>query len=90
MAVVFIGALNVGSISTPWTGEIRPSKRGLVEEIDLRPEVANLHVEKGDLLGWFNMGSTVILLLPKANWRADLKPGDTVRMGESLSQHSHG
>lgn len=89
MAVVFVGALNVGSISTPWTGEIRPRKRGLVEEIDLRAGSASPQVKKGELLGWFNMGSTVVLLLPKADWRADLAPGVNVRMGESLSQSSH-
>ena len=26
--VIFVGALNVGSISTPWTGEIKPKGRG--------------------------------------------------------------
>ncbi len=33
--LVFVGALNVGSISTPWSGEIRPRKTGTVDAIDL-------------------------------------------------------
>ena len=43
-------------------------------------------VRKGDLMGWFNMGSTVILLLPAGagSWKAGLVPTSTVRMGESI------
>ncbi|MGB0865314.1 MAG: phosphatidylserine decarboxylase, partial [Granulosicoccaceae bacterium] len=36
-------------------------------------------------MGRFNMGSTVILLLPPgATWDASLKAGDPVRMGQAL------
>ena len=84
-ALIFVGALNVGSISTPWTGEIRPRKRGVVETMDLHGAETSLH--KGDLLGWFNMGSTVIVLMPKgaASWRTPFEPGTTLRMGESIA-----
>ncbi|MEM8817410.1 MAG: archaetidylserine decarboxylase [Pseudomonadota bacterium] len=83
-ALVFVGALNVGSISTPWTGEIRPRRRGSAEQLDAgdRPR----QVAAGDLLGWFNMGSTVILLLPAGTveWQDDLAPGTVLRMGEQI------
>ncbi len=85
-AVIMVGALNVGSVSTPWTGEIRPRKRGLVDALDLsgHPTAVN----KGDLLGWFNMGSTVIVLLPArtCRWDDDLEPGATLRMGEEIGE----
>jgi phosphatidylserine decarboxylase len=83
-ALVFVGALNVGSISTPWSGEIRPRKTGVVETISL--EKGPDAVRRGDLLGWFNMGSTVILLLPAGagSWETGLDPKSTVRMGESI------
>ena len=48
-------------------------------------------VAKGDLLGWFNMGSTVVLLTPPGacEWSDVLQAGNTVRMGESIgSLHS--
>jgi phosphatidylserine decarboxylase len=85
-AVILVGALNVGSISTPWTGEIRPRANGVVEALDISAHSAD--VRKGDLLGWFNMGSTVILLLPRAacEWNDDLEPGETVRMGEAIAK----
>ena len=84
--LIMVGALNVGSISTPWTGEIRPRKSGVVDVLDITAHPTE--VAKGDLLGWFNMGSTVILLLPvgTCEWDDDLEPGETLRMGEEIGE----
>jgi phosphatidylserine decarboxylase len=83
-AVIFVGAFNVGSISTPWSGEIRPRTQGVVDQLDTSKHPTT--VKKGDLLGWFNMGSTVILLLPAdtCEWDDDLRAGETVRVGEAI------
>lgn len=85
-ALIFVGALNVGSISTPWSGELRPKKRGVVDVLDL--STAATAISKGDLLGWFNMGSTVILLMPPGacEWEKDLRAGQTVRVGKAIGQ----
>ena len=87
-ALIFVGALNVGSISTPWSGELRPKKRGVVDVLDL--STAATTISKGDLLGWFNMGSTVILLMPPGacEWEKDLWAGQTVRVGKAIGQLS--
>ncbi len=87
MALIFVGALNVGSITTPWTGEIRPRKKGVVEEIALRSSVSRV-ISKGDLLGWFNMGSTVIMLFPPGRLHGldQLKDGKTLLMGEAIAE----
>ncbi len=86
--LILVGALNVGSIATPWTGELRPRKNGVVDVLDLssHPTV----VKKGDLLGWFNLGSTVILMLPAetCEWDDDLRAGETLRVGEAIGQLS--
>ena len=76
----------MGSISTPWSGEIRPRRSGVVESIEL--SAAPTDIRKGDLLGWFNMGSTVILLLPpdSCSWRGDFQPGDSTVMGEAIGE----
>jgi phosphatidylserine decarboxylase len=86
-AVILVGALNVGSITTPWSGEIRPHKDGVVETIGLHAAERDIH--KGDLLGWFNMGSTVIVLLPPgvAAWGNALEAGTTLRMGETIGRY---
>lgn len=87
LALIFVGALNVGSITTRWSGELRPRRRGVVRELDLGRSGEDLEVEKGELLGWFNMGSSVILLLPKGACElpASLRPGTRLRMGEALA-----
>ena len=84
--LIFVGALNVGSISTPWTGEIRPRHHGSVDVLDLSTQPGV--VAKGELLGWFNMGSTVIMLLPgkSSEWHADLQAGASVKVGEAIGQ----
>lgn len=89
-AVILVGALNVGSITTPWTGEIRPRKHGVAEPqiLDGAPRA----LEKGDLLGWFNLGSTVIVLLPEgvSAWHPSLAAGASLRMGEPIGTFTAG
>lgn len=87
LAVVFVGALNVGSITTPWTGELRPRAGGVARELAL-PSRNSRIVAKGDLLGWFNMGSTVIVLIPPSNmvWADDVAAGSPCRVGEAMGR----
>ncbi len=89
-AVVLVGALNVGSVSTAWAGEVLP-RRGGGTHWDYPPEVAVTRLGRGDILGQFNMGSTVVLLLPPGavRWREGLAAGDRVRVGESLGRLLH-
>jgi phosphatidylserine decarboxylase len=86
MALVFVGALNVGSVSTPWTGRLRPRKTGVVDDLDVAAAGVPAVVEKGQMIGWFNMGSTVIVLMPPGvcTWRENLANGTRLRMGESI------
>ena len=86
--LIFVGALNVGSISTPWTGVIRPEKRGVVTECNLSASKVSKNIEKGSLLGWFNMGSTIIMLMQgeSVEWSGHLIPGKTLRMGEGIGR----
>ncbi|HVY64027.1 MAG TPA: archaetidylserine decarboxylase [Gammaproteobacteria bacterium] len=81
MAVVFVGALNVSSISTFAHGEI-PS--GTAREWR---ELTPLPVQRGDEIGLFNMGSTVIVLMTaNARWLPGTDSGSAVRMGQALAE----
>jgi len=86
--LIFVGALHVGSISTPWTGQVRPRRRGVVQDIDILKRGYPGKVNKGDLLGWFNMGSTVIILLPPGSgeFSSELGPGTSVTMGQAIGR----
>lgn len=90
--LIFVGALHVGSISTPWSGEIRPRRKGVVQDIDILENQLPTSLAKGDLLGWFNMGSTVIILLPPGacEFNATTRTGEKVRMGQAIGRLVHG
>jgi phosphatidylserine decarboxylase len=86
-ALILVGALFVGSMDTVWHGSVTPRARRPCQ-LPLSAAQAPLSLPKGAELGRFNMGSTVILLLPpKAmRWRTDLLSGTSVRVGERLGE----
>jgi phosphatidylserine decarboxylase len=84
MAVVMVGAINVGSIETVWHGQVTPPYGREIQQWQYPANVSD-H-ERGDEIGRFNMGSTVILLTQaKLAWSNKLAPGRHVRLGQSLS-----
>ncbi len=87
-AVVLVGALLVGSIATVWHGEVTPRAVRGCADLSLDASRAALNLEKGAELGRFNMGSTVILLLPpgSSEWLPGLAPGSSVRVGQALAR----
>jgi phosphatidylserine decarboxylase len=87
-AVVLVGALLVGSIATVWHGEVTPRAVRGCADLPLDASRAALDLEKGAELGRFNMGSTVILLLPpgSSEWLPGLAPGSSVRVGQALAR----
>ena len=85
MAVVLVGALNVGSIETVWAGEIAPASP---RKPSLRRyRKGSVSLARGSEMGRFNMGSTVILLFApgRVTLGDDLKPGQKLRMGQPLA-----
>ena len=86
MAVILVGAIFVGSMETVWAGEVRgPANRPSrwIYKGDQR-----LVLKKGEELGRFNMGSTVITLFSKGrvSWDPALQPGVKVRMGQRIGR----
>ena len=83
MALVLVGAMNVAAIETVWHGLVTPPQYN-----QQSPQTSGT-LEKGQEMGRFNMGSTIIVLLEHAaNWRQDMQPGDAVRMGQFIGQVS--
>lgn len=83
-AVILVGAMLVAGIETVFTGQITPLPRALQRHTLSGPPSRNL--EKGEELGRFLLGSTVIVLLPEgaAHWEETLGSGSKVRMGERM------
>ena len=87
VAMVLVGAFFVGSIATTWAGEITPPhKRKPRHESFPAAGSSRLAFARGDEMGRFNLGSTVILLCgPKAiDWLAGLEVGSNLRLGQTL------
>ncbi|HET7396612.1 MAG TPA: archaetidylserine decarboxylase [Gammaproteobacteria bacterium] len=85
MAVIMVGALNVGSIETIWAGEVTPPRGRKIRRLDYRE--SRITLDKGAELGRFNMGSTVILLFAadRVRWESTLAADQTVRMGQRIA-----
>ncbi len=86
MAMVLVGAMVVASIDTVWAGQVAPAgKRVQVTHYDYD---SPLQLKKGQEMGRFKLGSTVILLFPRGcmSWTQDLQPNSPVYMGQSLGQ----
>jgi phosphatidylserine decarboxylase len=82
--VVMVGAMLVSSVETVWSGlEIPPYASAIVRK-DWRGK--HVRLERDAEMARFNMGSTVILLLPPAR-AAQFKfaAGDKVRVGATLA-----
>ena len=87
LAMVLVGALFVGSVAVVWqAGEITPAKPRPQFPTPLSLPSPAPALAKGDEMGRFNMGSTVILLLPPgmAEWEASLVAGEPLRLGERI------
>lgn len=83
MVVVFIGALLVGSMATQWHGVVNTDRH--------QPQTwdypDNPTFDRGDELGYFQMGSSVIVLFGKdqINWGPGLTPGSELLYGQALA-----
>lgn len=87
MAVIMVGAMLVAGIETVWSGLVVVNHREAPRRWDYVGRSVPLHLERGAELGRFNMGSTVIVLLPPgcAELAATVQADATMRMGETLA-----
>jgi phosphatidylserine decarboxylase len=85
MAMVMVGALNVGSMETVWAGQITPAKDRIINDTEYSD--GDVQLEQGQEMGRFNMGSTVILLFPKdvMQWSGGMMAEKVIVMGESIA-----
>lgn len=84
MALILVGAIFVSSVETTWHGVVTPPSIESVRNWHYQDDAPV--IEKGEEMGRFNMGSTIIVLFAKdkAKWDAEFKAGKTVQLGESI------
>ncbi|KAH8388202.1 hypothetical protein KR093_000299 [Drosophila rubida] len=90
-----VGATNVGSVEIYMDAELKTNRwngfnvgahpPSTYEYDELRLKDATQKFDKGDLIGQFNMGSTIVLLFeaPK-NFQFDIEAGQKISVGQSL------
>ncbi len=81
---VLVGATIVGSMATVWHGLVNPPRPGELRE--WRYEDQNIVIKKGDEMGRFLLGSTIVMLFKKDTIRfnPEWKAERPVRLGEVM------
>jgi phosphatidylserine decarboxylase len=82
--MVLVGATIVGSMATVWHGVVNPPRPGAVREWTY--EMGRISLAKGEEMGRFLLGSTVVMLFPKGavQFEKDWAPSRPIGMGEPM------
>lgn len=86
MALVLVGAMIVGSVETRWAGVVAPGGEG-VKSFTYEGDKA-ISFAKGEEMGRFRLGSTVVMVMPEGSvrWDAGQVAGKRVLMGEAFGR----
>ncbi len=86
LALVLVGATIVGSMATAWHGGVNPPRPGRIRRWSY--DEPRIELQRGEEMGRFLLGSTVVLLWPHGTLRfaPDWAPGGAVRMGQALGK----
>jgi phosphatidylserine decarboxylase len=89
MAMVLVGALIVAGIETIWSGQVAPPTRE-PKTVDFKSAPAGVGLDRGEEMGRFKLGSTVILLFPRdaIDWQPQFQAGTPTQLGQVLATSS--
>lgn len=84
-AMVLVGATIVGSMATAWHGIVNPPRSQAISTWQYEDQ--DIRLSKGEEMGKFLLGSTVVLLFPKDTFMFDpsWEAAKPVRLGEAMS-----
>jgi len=82
--MVLVGAMVVASIETTWSGIVAPFQRKITQHTF---SSKNLDFQKGEEMGRFRLGSTVIMAFEKdkMTWNEEIKNNANVKLGQQLN-----
>jgi phosphatidylserine decarboxylase len=86
--LILVGATIVGSMATVWHGVVNPPRGKTVRSWDYPDEPTSaIRLKKGEEMGRFLLGSTVVMLFPKGplSFNPAWAPGSSVRLGEAMA-----
>lgn len=79
--MVFVGALNVGKMSFVFDKKIQTNAKGDIQQCYMYD---NIKLHKGEELGHFEMGSTIVMLFEKESIELQVKEISSIRFGMNL------
>lgn len=79
--MVLVGALNVGKMVVTFEEQVQTNSEITEPQ---HYTYANLSIEKGELFGWFEMGSTILLFSEKGRFTPQLAINQKVKFGEPI------
>ena len=82
--LTLVGATIVGSMSTVWHGMVNPPRPGKIREWHY--DGKEIALQKGQEMGRFLLGSTVVMLFPKGgmDFNPEWQPTKAIRLGEAM------
>ena len=88
--LVLVGATIVGSMATVWHGQVNPPRTGVLRHWDY--PAGQVSLQKGEEMGRFLLGSTVVMLFPKGplQFNPEWAPARAIRLGETMAQYQAG
>ena len=88
LVLTLVGATIVGSMATVWHGVVNPPR--LLQITEWHYDDGAVNLRRGEEMGRFLLGSTVVLLWPRAmlDWNPAWQPGAPVRLGEAMAQRA--
>ncbi len=86
LVLTLVGATIVGSMATVWHGVVNPPR--LPQITEWHYDEGTVTLRQGEEMGRFLLGSTVVLLWPRAtlDWNPAWQPAAPVRLGEAMGQ----
>jgi phosphatidylserine decarboxylase len=85
VAVILVGAMIVASMYLSWHGVVNAKRKNIIQNFNY-PELINLN--RADELGYFKLGSTVILLFQKnkIKWDDMINQNQPIKMGQTIAE----
>jgi phosphatidylserine decarboxylase len=86
--LVLVGATIVGSVATMWHGVVTPPRSRQVRQWQYGDQ--NITLKQGEEMGRFLLGSTVVMLFPKADLQFNpaWQPAGPIRLGEVMANYA--
>lgn len=81
--LVYVGAMNVGSMIFGFDPHIHTNSK---KKTMIHTNYSDVTFKKGDEMGYFQMGSTIVMIMTRDYMDLDISRGDTVKFGQNIGR----